>query len=62
MRCLQNDKCNDASYSHSMTFLIKFEKYTDLTFHNHVVRKELLLIMHVLGVCLHIPILSTSVY
>ena len=29
---------------------------------NHVVKKELFLLMHVFGVCLHIPILSTSVY
>ena len=28
----------------------------------HIDRKDLFLIMHVLGVCLHIPILSTSVY
>ena len=58
---------------HGMTFQIqiwqvhwlswsKFGKSTDLTFHNHVVRKELFLIRHFLGVCLHISILSKSVY
>ena len=37
---------------HSPTFLIRFGKSTDLTFHNHVVRKELFLLMHVFGVFL----------
>ena len=46
----------------SLTFLIPIWQVNHLTFHNHVVRKELFLIMHVLGVCLYIPILNTSVY
>ena len=54
----------------SLTFLIQiwklsksqFGKSTNLTSKNHVVRKDLFFIMHVCGVFLHIPILSTSVY
>ena len=34
MCCLQNDMYDDACYSLSMTFLIRFGKSTDLTFDN----------------------------
>ena len=32
--CVQYEKNDDACYSHSMIFLIRFVKSTDLTFHN----------------------------
>ena len=54
----------------SLTFLIQIRKpsksqigkSTDLTSKNHIVRKEIFFLMHVFGVLLLIPILSTSVY
>ena len=60
------------NFESSLTFLIQiwkvhllslsqFGKSTDLTFHNLVVKKEISFLMHILGVFLHIPILSTSV-
>ncbi len=72
MCCVQYYKYDYSCYSHGMTFLFQFDKSTDfpnpnlaslLTWLsiNHVVRIELFLIMHILGVFLHIPILSTSV-
>ena len=34
MCCVQNDIYDDACNAHSMTFLIRFGKSTNLTFHN----------------------------
>ena len=62
MCCVQYDMYDDACYSHGMTFLIRFGKSTDLTFITHIIRRELCLVMYVLGVYFHVPILSTRVY
>ena len=70
---VQNHKYDGVCYSNCITLLIKILKVqslssseigksTDLTFYNNVNRKELFLLMHVLGVWLHKHILSTSVY
>ena len=59
--------CNTIIIIMHVTFMAllsqsQFSKSTDLTSKHHVVRKELFFLMHIPGVCLHIPILSTSVY
>ena len=58
---LQNDKYDDACYSHDFLNMNLTGPLT-LLYIIHIVRRDLLLIFHVDGVCLHIPILSTSVY
>ena len=43
MYCWQNDKYDDACYSHIMSFLIQFGKCTYMTFHNSYCQKRALL-------------------
>ena len=70
---VQNVKYDGTCYSDGITLLIqilkvhslsslKFGKSTDLTCYNYVAMKELFLLIHVLDVCFHEHILSTSVY
>ena len=59
--------CNTIIIMMHVTFMAllsqsQFCKSSDLTSKNNFVRKEPFFLMHVLGVCFHIPILSTSVY
>ena len=50
MCCVPNDMYYDACYTHSISFLIKFEKYIDLTFHNSY-RQERSLFNHACPWC-----------
>ena len=50
------------NFERSLSFLFTIWQVPDLTFNNHVVRKELFLLMHVLRVWLDVIIISTSVY